>query len=204
MNMICIYLYVHSLNTPSASSPRLLTILLLLYMFTGCQFVIRLSLFTEYIGVCNFSWLLYHLSGYICCRLICDRSYRATTAGSDSDDNSLAQTHPDAAEQGQGGPLSPTERIRGPDYVHLSAVDQNKKLTWFDYAKYTWSTCATLFAVILIMYAISIKAYVLPVPIGGAYVIFFCVLTMLFYLEGLMIAIVATQVSLSSHYVSIA
>jgi hypothetical protein len=28
----------------------------------GCEFVIQLSLWTEYIGVCNFSWLLYHLS----------------------------------------------------------------------------------------------------------------------------------------------
>ena len=33
----------------------------------------------------------------------------------------------------------------------------------------------------------------LPTPIGATYILFFIVLTILFYLEGLMIAIVATQ-----------
>jgi len=36
----------------------------------GCEAVIRLSLFTEWIGVCNFSWFLYHASSYLCCRTI--------------------------------------------------------------------------------------------------------------------------------------
>jgi hypothetical protein len=36
----------------------------------GCEAVIHLSLFTEWIGVCNFSWFLYHASSYLCCRTI--------------------------------------------------------------------------------------------------------------------------------------
>jgi hypothetical protein len=43
------------------------------------------------------------------------------------------------------------------------------------------------------LYGISIQAYVLPTPPGGTYIIFFIALTVLFYLEGLMIAIVTTQ-----------
>lgn len=90
-------------------------------------------------------------------------------------------------------PLSPTSHIRGPSYVHLSAVDVGTQLTLFDYFKYLWSTCATFFAVVIIFYGISLRAYVLPTPVAATYIVFLCVLTLLFYLEGLMIAIVATQ-----------
>jgi len=63
----------------------------------------------------------------------------------------------------------------------------------FDYVKYLWSTFATVGSVFLILYGISLEAYVLPTPAGATYFLFFMVLTILFYLEGLMIAIVATQ-----------
>jgi hypothetical protein len=66
-------------------------------------------------------------------------------------------------------------------------------LTWFDMLKYAWSTVATVGSLFIIFYGIKIKAYVLPTPPGATYIIFFLFLILLFYLEGLMIAIVATQ-----------
>lgn len=87
---------------------------------------------------------------------------------------------------------SPTEKIRGPNYDSGIHIDIHK-LTIFDYCKYAWSTVATLGSVLIICYGISLKAYVLPIPVGAAYILAFCVLTILFYLEGLMIAIVGTQ-----------
>ena len=63
----------------------------------------------------------------------------------------------------------------------------------FDYAKYLWSTFATVGSVFLILYGISLDAYVLPTPVAATYFLFFMVMSILFYLEGLMIAIVETQ-----------
>jgi len=39
----------------------------------GCEFVIRLSLATEWCGICNFSWLLYHMSSMLCCTGRCSK-----------------------------------------------------------------------------------------------------------------------------------
>ena len=64
---------------------------------------------------------------------------------------------------------------------------------WFDVLKYAWSSVATIGSLFIIFYGIKIKAYVLPTPPGATYIIFFLFLILLFYLEGLMIAIVATQ-----------
>jgi hypothetical protein len=36
----------------------------------GCEFVIRLSLSAEWIGVCNFSWLLYGTASRFCCQKV--------------------------------------------------------------------------------------------------------------------------------------
>jgi hypothetical protein len=72
-------------------------------------------------------------------------------------------------------------------------MEENKKLNWFDYIKYGWSSVATLGSLLIILYGISIQAYVLPTAPGATFIVFFIALTVLFYLEGLMIAIVATQ-----------
>lgn len=66
-------------------------------------------------------------------------------------------------------------------------------LTYFDVIRYAWSTVAVLGSLGIIFYGISQQKYVLPTPPGATFVIFFLALTMLFYLEGLMIAIVAIQ-----------
>ena len=89
------------------------------------------------------------------------------------------------------GPQSPTERNRPPDYVHLTASD--KPLGPLDYLRYFWSSCAILGSVFIICYGIVNHAYVLPVDIPGAFIIFLLVLTMLFYLE-VMLSLLKTHV----------
>jgi hypothetical protein len=88
-------------------------------------------------------------------------------------------------------PMSPTEKIRGKSHENVQVHWSD--LTWFDVLKYIWSTAATFGSILVIFYGISIQSYVLPTSVAGAYFIFFCLLGLLFYLEGLMIAIVGTQ-----------
>ena len=47
----------------------------------GCEFIIRLSLFVEYIGVCNFSWLLYNLQAALFWRRSTDVVYDGGRGG---------------------------------------------------------------------------------------------------------------------------
>jgi len=67
------------------------------------------------------------------------------------------------------------------------------RVGWFDIIKYIWSTFATLGSLVIIGYGIYIQAYVLPTPVYATYIVFIFTLGVLFYLEGLMIAIVGTQ-----------
>lgn len=146
--------------------------------FYGCEFVVRLSLFAEYIGICNFSWLLYYIVSSIACgkvKKIRDEMDSGKTTGESLD------------------PMSPTEKIRGPNFDTGIAPLTAQKLSLFDYFKYTWSTLVTIGSLIIVLYGVSIKAYVLPTPVVGGYIIAITMMTVLFYLEGLMIAIVATQ-----------
>ena len=136
----------------------------------------------EFIGICHFSWLLYHTMAFLTCR-----SVRAAQAEITADEQTSRKALRDADAQS----LSPTELNRGPDFDN--GMEPERPFNWFDLLRYTWSSVATLGSLFIIFYGISIKAYVLPSPPGGTYIIFFLFLTLLFYLEGLMIAIVATQ-----------
>ena len=137
----------------------------------GCEFVVRLSLAVEYGGVCNFSWFLYHMSSYLCCSKVMKvRKLMDQNAVLNTDDS----------------PVSPTTKIRGPD-LGVEEYQPNYQQTAFTYFKYLWSTCVTLGAVIIILYGISKGESVLPVPVGATYFILFATLTMLYFLEGLMI-----------------
>ncbi|KAJ1438290.1 silicon transporter-domain-containing protein [Ochromonadaceae sp. CCMP2298] len=144
----------------------------------GCEFVIRLSLFAEWIGICNFSWLLYGVVSRIACKKV--RRIQKTL-----DADNLRSTD-DLNE-----PTSPHTANRGPDFD--TGLTRKEPLTLFDYAKYIWSTAVTLGSVVVVLYGISIEAYVLPIPAGAAYIVALILLTTLYYLEGLMIAIVGTQ-----------
>eukprot|EP00607_Mallomonas_marina_P010404 CAMPEP_0182422028 /NCGR_PEP_ID=MMETSP1167-20130531/7600_1 /TAXON_ID=2988 /ORGANISM="Mallomonas Sp, Strain CCMP3275" /LENGTH=326 /DNA_ID=CAMNT_0024599731 /DNA_START=563 /DNA_END=1543 /DNA_ORIENTATION=- len=63
----------------------------------------------------------------------------------------------------------------------------------WDLFRFTWSTFATFSSVFLILLGISRGHAILPAPIGACYVVLIIFLGLLFYLEGLMICIVATQ-----------
>lgn len=145
----------------------------------GCEFVIRLALAAEWIGICHFSWLLYYGTS----ALMCSKVRRIQKEIDESEKTSDAMLENDA--------MSPTERIRGPNFD--TGIKKSDEFTWFDYPRFLWSTCTTLGALGVIIYGISLGVYVLPVPIIAAYLIAIVTMTVLFYLEGLMIAIVGTQ-----------
>lgn len=132
----------------------------------GNEAVIRLCLATEWCGVCHFSWLLFHISDYLTCGKV-ERAKKLMDE--ELADDSVYQAEKARHEEGEEG-----------------------NVLW-DGFRYLWSTCLCMFAIIVILYGISQEVYILPVPAGAAYVIAFVMLTGLFYLEGLMIAIAATQ-----------
>lgn len=138
----------------------------------------------EFIGICHFSWLLYHTVAFVTCRSV--RAAQAEITAGERSSGPMA-----SVQDTDAGPTSPTELNRGPDFDNGMAAE--RPFNWFDLLRYTWSSVATLGSLFIIFYGISIQAYVLPSPPGGTYIIFFLFLTLLFYLEGLMIAIVATQ-----------
>lgn len=141
----------------------------------GVEFVIRLCLAAEWIGVCNFSWLLYGTVSRILCKKV--RRVQKTLDTIHSTENLNEE------------PMSPHEANRGPNFVS----EPKKELQLFDYLKYLWSTVVTLGSLIIIIYGIAIQAYVLPIAPGAAYVLALILVGNLFYLEGLMIAVVGTQ-----------
>jgi hypothetical protein len=128
--------------------------------------------------VCNFSWLLYGTASRLFCRNVRRIQKQLDTAHTTDD------LLPDE-------PMSPHTANRGPDFD--TGLVAKQPLGWFDYLKYAWSTFFTLGSVVIVSYGISIQAYVLPVPPVVAYLMAISLLVLLYYLEGLMIAIVATQ-----------
>ena len=161
----------------------------------GCEFVVRLSLGAEWLGICHFSWLLFHTVTRLACSSVRkaqrEMNQQAPTMNSsdaimDGDAEANKTPNPEDA-----GPMSPTALNRGPDFD--TGLDDKIPLGPFDLLRYAWSTLATIGSLFIIFYGISIQAYVLPSPPGATYIIFFMFLCLLFYLEGLMIAVVATQ-----------
>jgi hypothetical protein len=152
----------------------------------GCEFVIRLSLFAEWIGVCHFSWLLY----YGAANLMCSKVKKIQK---EIDANPLHEDEKTSDTAVADDPMSPTEKIRGPDFDAGNKGGESDEFTWFDYPRFVWSTIATLGALVVIIYGIGGGYYVLPVPVVAAYTVAVFTMSCLFYLEGLMIAIVGTQ-----------
>jgi len=150
----------------------------------GVEFVIRLSLGAEWVGICHTSWGLFHSTA----RLLCSDVKRAKKIMNSQND--LTQLT-DAEAAAPVDTRSPSQKIRGPDFE--SGLHKKEPLTWFDGIRYLWSTFATGCSIGIILYGISIKAYVLPTPVPAAYIIAILMLANLFFLEGLMIAVVATQ-----------
>jgi hypothetical protein len=161
-------------------------------MITSVPFIYMLlyiSLFylgAEFIGICHFSWLLYYVTAFSTCG-----SVRMAQAEIDSQKDITFKAIGDADEDTDAAPESLTEANRGPDFDN--GITPKRPFNLFDLFRYIWSTVATIGSLFIIFYGISIQAYVFPTPPAGTYIVFFCFLVLLFYLEGLMIAVVATQ-----------
>ena len=63
----------------------------------------------------------------------------------------------------------------------------------FDYFRYAWSTVVCMASLGVVLAGIGQGYYILPIPVYACYFLFFLAMSILFYLEGIMIAIVATQ-----------
>ena len=148
----------------------------------GTEFVIRLSLFTESIGTCHWAWLLYHTVSKFACH-----SVNKARDQMKSTDNINAHMN-DSDEV-----MSPTEKIRGPDFD--LGVENNFTAvgTIIEALKYCWAAFVTIGSIVIVFYGIGKQAYVLDVTSAGAFCIVFIDLAVLFFLEGLMICIVETQ-----------
>lgn len=184
--------------------------------YYGCEFCIRLSLGAEYIGICHFSWFLFSTIS----RLFCGNVRRAAKILKSRSSEELLMLEEEQrrwieSQKGVEVQNSTADDIgmqpvpwAEPIPMTLAAMQQAEreaeakkpkttfdyvKVHWFNFFKYLWSTFATLGSVGIILYGIAMKAYILPVPIAGAYIIAGLMLTNLFFLEGLMIAIVGTQ-----------
>jgi hypothetical protein len=139
----------------------------------GCYAVTQLCFAAEFIGVCNFSWLLFH--------------------SVDSLFFGHKKVPPSNHESHQRLPAAEDSAVpyaeSGADGTKFASIHTG----WFDIIKHIWSTGVTLGALFIVKYGISHGYSVLAAPVAVLYIIFFGALTLLFYLEGLMICIVATQ-----------
>jgi len=132
----------------------------------GCQFVMHLCIWAEFLGVCHYSWLLYHTVAGIVCRSI--RQKAIETGQSDTATAEGVTLSDELAEK---------EELLGP----------------WDLFRFSWSTFVSFCAVFFILTGIARGYAILPASIGVCYVVLILFLGLLFYLEGLMICIVATQ-----------
>ena len=158
--------------------------------FYGCNFVTNVCLGAEWVGICHFSHLLFEMSSRLFCGmhtiacspfhvltisvfLLCTGTIRKAEHTMRTTDNLVSNEN-------------------GVEYIVVIPPDVEPLTAW-DYARYLWSTAFSLFSFITVFYGIANQKYVLPTPPGVTFFIFFLALGVLFYLEGLMIAIVAVQ-----------
>jgi hypothetical protein len=185
----------------------------------GCYTVTKICFAAEYIGICHFSWLLFHSAS----TLIFGKVHETAAEAVDSVpavDGDIAVSHEPAAQNGEiemnnyaaltvvtleehntaEMPIADDvehaiERRVEFDEISMSPSDAARanEFTWWDLVRYTWSTFVTLGSVFIVCVGIYHHYSVLPSPVAANFVIFASMLVLLFYLEGLMICIVATQ-----------
>lgn len=170
----------------------------------GCHLVTRICFAAEFIGICHFSWILFHtvstiLFGFIVETHATPSNQFAVIAA----DDKVVSAGGTGIEMGESNLTSKnveavnavaTERRAEFDETSVTSTDaKGWKFTPWDAFRYLWSSFVTLGSVLIVVVGIYHHYSVLPVPIPALYIIFICALTLLFYLEGLMICIVATQ-----------
>lgn len=171
----------------------------------GCHAVTRICFAAEWIGICHFSWILFHTVSTLLFGFIID-----TTASPSNEfaviaaDDKVVAVPADGIEMGGSNLTSrnletvhatTTERRAEFDETSVTSSTGAKgfKVTPWDAFRYLWSTAVTLGSLLVVGVGIYNHYSVLPVPVAAGYIIFILALTLLFYLEGLMICIVATQ-----------
>ena len=140
----------------------------------GCYSVTQLCFAVEYTGVCSFSWLLFHTIDSLCF----EHEIVLST-------NAPWPQRIQSEEEVSCPPIV-CEDFHGTDLATI-------KTGWFDIMKYMWSSAITLVSLLIVAYGLSKQYAILKAPAVVLYIVFMASLTLLFYLEGLMIAIVATQ-----------
>lgn len=166
----------------------------------GCYFCMQLAFAAEWIGIPNFSWLLFHGSSRLFCKKVREakkiiKERRSSEALMQLEESAKAAEVSKAKSAEEG--VTDATLIDDPENIdrgaHFVAIVSKEPFNWVDYLRFTWSSFATLGSLAIILWGISKKAYVLPVEVPGAYIIAILMMINLFYLEGLMIAIVGTQ-----------
>ena len=132
-----------------------------------CYSMIQLCFAVEWIGTTHFAWALYEGSS----RLFCMKVRRKAK---DMDEV-----------------MSPTQEARGPDF-DLGIPEEENMSLWTAF-RYLWSTFVCVASIVILCYGIANEHYILHAPAAVAFIIAACGLILLFYLEGLMIAIAQTQ-----------
>lgn len=179
----------------------------------GCHLVTRVCFAAEFIGICHFSWILFHtvstvLFGFIVETAATPNNEFAVISADDKVvdsktnnlENGVELTIKNVQENNAvlsgGAEATPAERRVEFDETSVSDEALVEK-TWYDWVwdafRYAWSSFVTLGSVLIVIVGIWHHYSVLPVPVPALYIIFVGALTLLFYLEGLMICIVATQ-----------
>eukprot|EP01041_Mallomonas_annulata_P004164 gene4164-8280_t len=142
----------------------------------GCYSIIYLGLFIEHLGISHCSWLLFrilHTKIYNPQYILQRRTYSHIE---DLNNNLLTR--------GDG------EYILPDGTGSLAPINKLHPLEWL---KFIYSTCLIIGCIAIIIIGIKSDYAVLRIPPIAIFVLLIFLLLMLFYLEGLMIAIVATQ-----------
>jgi hypothetical protein len=179
----------------------------------GCYTFTRICFMVEYFGICHFAWLLFHIASYF----YGDNSKTTTisnyavvnpsSSASSSHINESEECTDESASLLQSDmPLITSESSRQYDTFHTNNTnpilistntniynDNNKNAldTVFDMFRYLCSTTLTVFAMIIVIYGIYKEYSVLQISKYLLYCILLICLFILYYLEGLMIAIVS-------------
>ncbi len=131
----------------------------------GCYCITKLCFFAEYIGICNFSWLLFHSADYL--------FFSKNILIRDNDED--------------------ISNVENTNSIEQTPSTNNLRMEYFDIIKHIWSTTVTLLAICIVGYGVSKQYSVLGLPAPVLFIVLIAALVLLFFLEGLMIAIVATQ-----------
>lgn len=171
----------------------------------GCWFVTQLAFAAEFIGICHFSWILFYAVSSLLFGTVYETAAHTATGVPSCDPdatssagkaNALTTTNLESRAAARvpttSNVTASQERRVDFDEISLSSAAKGELTSW-DIVRYIWSSCVTIGALAVCVTGIYYEYSLLPAPTVVVYLVFICALVLLFYLEGLMICIVATQ-----------